>query len=233
MITEAIILAGGLGTRLREAVPELPKCMAPVAGHPFLKYVIDYYRSQGIQKFILSLGYKHESIEEYLAEHYSDLDYSTVIETEPLGTGGAIFKSAAEASSSDVLVLNGDTLFKIDVAAVAAFHAAKKADCTLSLKEMHNTDRYGIVETDSTGRILSFKEKSFYETARINGGVYALNVDTFLKEIFPEKFSFEKEYFEKLYGERNMYGLLQDGYFIDIGIPSDYNKAQHDFKTNA
>jgi D-glycero-alpha-D-manno-heptose 1-phosphate guanylyltransferase len=230
MIKEAIILAGGLGTRLRSAVPDLPKCMAPVAGRPFLHYVIGYYKKQGIEKFIFCLGYKHELIEEYLNQSFSDLQYDVTIEEEPLGTGGAIYRGALKAASSDVIVLNGDTFFEVDVAGLSFFHKSKNADCTVCLKEMKNSDRYGVVEINGEGRITSFKEKNFYELSIINGGVYALNTRSFLAETFPEKFSFEKDYFEKYFREKKIYGFKQDGYFIDIGIPADYNKAQEDFK---
>jgi D-glycero-alpha-D-manno-heptose 1-phosphate guanylyltransferase len=230
MITEAIILAGGLGTRLRSVVLDLPKCMAPVQGHPFLKYVIDYYSKQGIKKFIFSLGYKHELIEKYLGQEFKDLDRVSVIEEEPLGTGGAVYKAISKVTSKDVLVLNGDTYFEIKVNLLSDFHEQNNADCTLSLKEMRNSSRYGIVETDDKKRIQSFKEKSFYAHSFINGGVYALNTESFSSEKFQEKFSFEKDYFEKLYKERRMFGLEQDGYFIDIGIPDDYQRAQSDFQ---
>lgn len=230
MINEAIILAGGLGTRLRSAVPDLPKCMAPVAGKPFLDYVIDYYRRQGISRFIFCLGYKHEVIEEYLNESFSTLEYSVIIEDDPLGTGGAIYNGCSITTSADVIVLNGDTFFEINIRELSLFHEMKNADCTLCLREMNNTDRYGVVETNSEGRITSFKEKKFYERSVINGGVYALNVDSFLTEDFPEKFSFEKDYLEKFVSEKPMYGLTQKGYFIDIGVPDDYAKAQIDFK---
>jgi D-glycero-alpha-D-manno-heptose 1-phosphate guanylyltransferase len=188
MINEAIILAGGLGTRLRSAVPDLPKCMAFVAGKPFIYYVIDYYRKQGISRFIFCLGYKHEVIENYLHESFNELDYVVTIEEEPLGTGGAIYQGALKAKTADAIVLNGDTLFKVDVDRLLTFHKQRKSDCTLCLKEMHNTDRYGVVETNSEGRITSFKEKKFYERSVINGGVYALNVESFLKNSFTAKF---------------------------------------------
>ena len=230
MIKEAIILAGGLGTRLRSAVPDLPKCMAPVAGRPFLHYVIEYYKKQGITKFIFCLGYKHELIEDYLSQSFSDVQYTVTIEEDPLGTGGAIYQGALKAVSSDVIVLNGDTFFEVDVAGLSFFHKSKKADCTVCLKEMKNSDRYGVVEINDEGRITSFKQKNFYERASINGGVYALNTRSFLAEKLPEKFSFEKDYFEKYFREKKIYGFKQDGYFIDIGIPADYNKAQEDFK---
>lgn len=232
MINEAIILAGGLGTRLRSAVPDLPKCMAPVAGQPFMSYVINYYRQQGIEKFIFSLGYKHEVIEDFLQKEFNDLKYSTTIEPDPLGTGGAIYQGCLKANTENILVLNGDTLFKINLQLLSSFHHEKNADCTLALKEMTDSDRYGVVETDADDKIVSFKEKKFYKRSVINGGVYALNVPSFLHEKFPVKFSFEKDYFEKYYTDRKIYGLKQDGYFIDIGIPDDLEKAQKDFNTS-
>lgn len=230
MVKEAIILAGGLGTRLREAVPDLPKCMAPVAGKPFLSYVIDHLRMQGVERFIFSLGYKWGVIEEYLQKEYATLDYTSVIEDEPLGTGGAIDLAVQKASSGDVAIANGDTLFKINLNEVSSLHSAKSAECTLALNPMQNFDRYGVVETDSEGKIISFKEKQFYENGLINGGVYLLNKEKFLNRSFPEKFSFEKDYLEKFCTEGKFFASMQDGYFIDIGIPEDYQKAQSDLK---
>ncbi|MBL7739468.1 MAG: HAD-IIIA family hydrolase [Chitinophagaceae bacterium] len=226
MIKEAIILAGGLGTRLRDAVPDLPKCMAPVAGRPFLFYVINYLRSQGIEKFIFSLGYKHEVIEEYLAAQFATLRYSCVIEDEPMGTGGAIFLACKNATEKNVLIANGDTIFKMDGDRLFPFHIQQGSHCTLSLKPMKDFDRYGVVETDENNIIRSFKEKQFYTKGLINGGIYILDVQSFLSEYFPPKFSFEKDYLEKWHAQRKFYGLADDGYFIDIGIPEDYNRAQ-------
>lgn len=233
MAKEAIILAGGLGTRLREAVPDLPKCMAPVAGKPFLSYVIDHLRMQGIERFIFSLGYKWGVIEEYLQKEYPTLDYTSVIEEEPLGTGGAIHLALQKSFSENIVVANGDTLFKIKLEEVAALHEAQNADCTLALKPMHNFDRYGAVEINEESKILSFKEKQFYQEGLINGGVYLLNKKKFLNHSFSEKFSFEKDYLEKYCKEGNFFGSVQEGYFIDIGIPEDYNKAQIDLNRPA
>jgi D-glycero-alpha-D-manno-heptose 1-phosphate guanylyltransferase len=223
---QAIILAGGLGTRLRDAVPDLPKCMAPVAGRPFLYYVINYFRSQGVEKFIFSLGYKHEVIEEYLAAQFATLNYQCVVEDEPMGTGGAILLSCKKAIEKNILVTNGDTLFKVNAEKLGFFHYTHNADCTLALKPMKNFDRYGVVEVDGTNAIYDFKEKQFQSSGLINGGVYVLNVEKFLAEQFPAKFSFEKDYLEKLYTERKFYGVVDDGYFIDIGIPEDLKRAQ-------
>lgn len=227
-ITEAIVLAGGLGTRLRSAVPDLPKCMAPVAGKPFLSYVIDYYAAQGIQEFIFSLGYMHESIEEYLDDHYSLIDRKYVIEEEPLGTGGAIKRACEHSMTKNVLVLNGDTLFKINLAELSSLHQLKTAECTLSLKPMNDFDRYGVVELNVDQTVKHFHEKKFYSAGTINGGVYVLDKERFLKKDFPEKFSFEKDYLEKEYKKGKLFGIVQEGYFIDIGIPEDFERAQRE-----
>lgn len=226
MIREAIILAGGLGTRLKEAVPDLPKCMAPVAGKPFLFYVINYLRSQGIEKFVFSLGYKHEAIEAYLYDQFPTLRYQCVVEEEPLGTGGAIQLACSKATETLVAVVNGDTLFRADLHQAFLFHDQHMAECTLLLKPMTDFDRYGVVETGPGNFVSSFKEKQYYATGNINAGVYILNTHKFLDEEFPDKFSFEKEYLEQFYNQRRIYGLTQDQYFIDIGIPADFNRAQ-------
>jgi D-glycero-alpha-D-manno-heptose 1-phosphate guanylyltransferase len=228
MIKECIILAGGLGTRLRSAVPDLPKCMAPVAGKPFLAHVIRYFKNQGVEKFIFSLGYKSEVIQDYLEAEYPTLHKQYVIEKDPLGTGGAIQLACRVATEKNVLILNGDTLFSIQLPALTAFHERQQAHCTLALKPMQHFDRYGVVEIADNGAIKSFKEKQFYESGLINGGIYALQVEPFLKEGLPEKFSFEKDYLEKLYTVRPMYGVVQDEYFIDIGIPEDFEKANRE-----
>lgn len=230
MISEAIILAGGLGTRLRPVVQDLPKCMAEVAGEPFLHHVIKYYRQQGISRFIFSLGYKHDVIVDYLKQRYPDLNYSCSIEEEPLGTGGAILQASGLAMQENVIVLNGDTLFVIDLELLSREHVEKKANCTLSLKPMQNSDRYGVVEIDDSGRITSFLEKKWYAESYINGGVYALNLAAFTELPFPHVFSFEKNYLEQYYTEHKMYGVVQDRYFIDIGVPEDYARAQQELK---
>ena len=233
MISEAIILAGGLGTRLRSSVPDLPKCMAPVARKPFLSYVIEYYLQQGISRFIFSLGYKHEVILEFLHSSFSTLDFAASIEKEPLGTGGAVLKAMSYSNSPNVLVLNGDTIFEVDLQQLSSFHSQKWSDCTLCLKPMTNSDRYGVVETDSQNKVVSFKEKKWYAQSNINGGVYAINKNSFDKILLPEKFSFEKDYLEKYYTTHNFYGLIQDKYFIDIGIPEDFNRAQTELKKDS
>jgi D-glycero-alpha-D-manno-heptose 1-phosphate guanylyltransferase len=227
---EGLILAGGLGTRLRSVVPDLPKCMAPVAGRPFLFYVINYLRSQGIEKFIFSLGYKHEVIEDYLKDQFSTLQYECTIEEEPLGTGGAIYLACQKATATNIIIVNGDTLFKIETYTLFQHHNGQEADCTLALKPMTNFDRYGVVMVNGNGTVTDFKEKQFYQSGLINGGVYLLNVKSFLAKKFPVTFSFEKDYLEKYYRYGKISGVVQDNYFIDIGIPDDYERVQEELK---
>lgn len=226
----AIILAGGLGTRLRSVVSDLPKCMAPVAGKPFLYFVMEHLLSQGVDKFIFSVGYKSDMIIDYVNEQYPGINKQFSIEAEPLGTGGAVKLACSLVTEKNVLVLNGDTLFKIDVECVSGFHSSCDADCTLSLKPMNNFDRYGVVELNEDAAVASFKEKQFYQSGLINGGVYALNVTSFMQEDLPQKFSFEKDYLEACFDKRKMFGIIQDAYFIDIGIPEDFERAQFELK---
>ena len=226
IIKEAIILAGGLGTRLRSSVPDLPKCMAPVGGRPFIAYITDYFRRAGIERFIFALGYKSAAFEEFFAREFADGGYAVSLEDTPLGTGGAIRQACTLATESSVLVLNGDTFFRIDLAELSAFHNLVLADCSLCLKPMNDFDRFGVVELDTDTRVRAFREKQPYRSGLINGGVYALDRESFLREDLPPVFSFEKDYLEQMLDKRTIYGLVQDDFFIDIGIPEDYQRVQ-------
>ena len=223
---EAIILAGGLGTRLRSAVPDLPKCMAPINGVPFISYLIDNLINEGVTNFIFSLGYKSELFISLLEEKLPMKNYLIVIEDEPLGTGGAIKLACKKAKDENVIALNGDSLFKVILKELMQFHLEKKSSWTLALKPMQNFERYGSVEIDAVQKINSFKEKQFITKGCINGGVYAIEVASFLQKSLEDKFSMEQDYLEKYSGEGNFYGFIQEGYFIDIGIPEDFVRAQ-------
>lgn len=225
-IREAIILAGGLGTRLRSAVPDLPKCMAPVGGRPFIAYITEYFRRAGVERFIFALGYKSAAFDHLFRQYFPNGGYAISLEDEPLGTGGAIRKACTLAEGRTVLILNGDTFFRINLEALSALHARHEAHCTLCLKPMRDFDRFGVVEIDEENRVRRFREKQAYRTGLINGGVYALECGPFLQEGLPPVFSFEKDYLEKSLDSRRIYGLVQDEYFIDIGIPEDYRRVQ-------
>lgn len=229
-ISEAIVLAGGLGTRLRSAVPDLPKCMAPVNGRPFLSFVMKHLQQQGISRFIFSLGYRSEAFTSFISGMLAKESYKLVIEKDPLGTGGAIQLAIQHAQTENTVVVNGDSIFAVDITQLAAFHQQKAAECTLSLKAMTDFDRYGVVELNQNNSISLFREKQAYPAGLINGGVYLLNKTAFLEKALPEKFSFETDYLQRYYKEGKIFGMEQDGYFIDIGIPEDYRRAQTELK---
>jgi D-glycero-alpha-D-manno-heptose 1-phosphate guanylyltransferase len=227
---ECIILAGGLGTRLRSAIGDHPKCMAPLNGKPFLHYILQYLEQQGCTRIVLSLGYKHEVILQWVEEEKPGFDLDYVIEQEPLGTGGGIKLALGAATSATPIVLNGDTLFQIDLEQLKEFHELQKAETTLALKEMLRFSRYGSVQLDENNRIEAFDEKSYKEAGLINGGIYCISRERFLSREIPAKFSFEKDYLEAFVQERQFSGQVNNGYFIDIGVPEDYQQAQQDFK---
>lgn len=225
---ELIILAGGLGTRLRPTVKDLPKSMAPVSGRPFIEYIIQHFQSEGIERFIFALGFEAKPIQNFLLEHYPQLDMVFSVESEPLGTGGAIKRACQYAKEENVAVTNGDTLFRINLDALWHLHQEKNADCTLSLKPMENFERFGAVELGRNQQIKAFKEKMHFDAGLINGGCYILKIAHFEAQMAPLKFSFEKDYLEKQVEKGSLYGQQQDVYFIDMGVPEDYQRAQQE-----
>ena len=228
---EAIILAGGLGTRLKGVVDDLPKSMAPVNGHPFLKYLLNYLLGQGIHRIILSVGHKKEEIQSYFKDHYKGMMITYAIEEEPLGTGGGIKNAFKEVEGDFAFTLNGDSLFRIDFNAMLRLHSASAADLTLALRYLEDTGRYGTVKVNNEKRIMGFLEKDPDSgPGYINGGVYLINKEFLDKGNFPEKFSMEKDCFEKCFEKSRIYSYISKGYFLDIGIPEDYQKAHDDFR---
>ncbi|MDD2594197.1 MAG: HAD-IIIA family hydrolase [Bacteroidales bacterium] len=230
---ECVILAGGMGTRLRSVVADVPKCMATVAGKPFLEYIISSLENAGFDHIVLSLGYKHEYIEQWLENLNTTAKISFVVEDTPLGTGGAVRYALTKAEGENVFVLNGDTFFQVNYKEMLSCHLSSGAEATLALKKMYNFSRYGAVETDGKSpstAINSFREKQYCDKGYINGGVYIIGKSHLDK--FPEVFSLEKEYFEAIVTRQDspVRGYISDGYFIDIGIPEDFAKAQDDFK---
>lgn len=226
---ECIILAGGMGTRLQSVVSDVPKCMAPVAGHPFLYYLITSLIEAGFNHIILALGYKHEIIEEWIEANAFPINISTVTEETPLGTGGAVRLALSKAETNEVFVLNGDTFFGVRYPEMLGLHKSTQSAVTVALKRMEKFDRYGVVDIEQpTSRILGFNEKQYCESGLINGGVYLINRHEL--DNFPMKFSLEKDFFETTVRASTLSGYISEGYFIDIGIPEDYERAQTDFK---
>ncbi|MBK8349822.1 MAG: nucleotidyltransferase family protein [Saprospiraceae bacterium] len=224
----AVILAGGLGTRLKSAVPDLPKCLAPVAGKPFLDHVITYLLSCNVTKFVFALGYRHEMVLEHLQSYWPQLDYTYTVEQYPAGTGGAISLASVMITADDFIVVNGDTLFKADLDHLMACHFSTDALVTLVLKPMKDFDRYGTVQLDKTQTVTLFCEKKYMTEGIINGGVYAINKSKLIALNLPPKYSFEKEVLEKHAGSGVIKGVISEAYFIDIGIPEDFKKADTD-----
>ncbi|MFC1546265.1 nucleotidyltransferase family protein [bacterium] len=228
MKKEAIILAGGFGTRLKDIIKDVPKSMAEIKGKPFLCYLLDYLAGQKIQKVILAVGYKHESISGYFGAKYKNIDIIYSIEDKPLGTGGAVLKALNLAQSNDVFVFNGDTFFDVDLSKLYSEYIQKQADIEAALKPMSKFDRYGTVEISDDFRIKAFYEKEYKEQGLINGGVYIINKNIFNNKGFGENFSFEKDFLENWFKECSFYASIFDNYFIDIGVPQDYEKAKND-----
>lgn len=225
---EAIVLAGGLGTRLAPHVPGIPKPMAPVRGRPFLSYVLAQLKRTGVDRIILAVGYKHEVILQYFGGSYEGIPISYSHESRPLGTGGAIRQAASLLPrKSTVYVLNGDSLFDADLTEMANCHRKWGADITVALKRVRNTQRYGSVSMEGD-RITAFHEKRPVQEAWINGGIYTIRTDVLRTLMLPESFSFEHDVLERYVGRLRMFGFRDDGYFIDIGIVEDYLRAQRE-----
>jgi D-glycero-alpha-D-manno-heptose 1-phosphate guanylyltransferase len=223
---ELMILAGGSGTRIRESIPGLPKALAPVGDKTFIDHLIQLYISKGIRRFVICLGEFQDQVIEHLKTHHPELDKVFVCEQEPLGTGGAIKNALPYCNDDTVLVVNGDTYFPIDLESAANFHQRSNAECTIVLKPVNDASRYGLIQLDDKGRVTGFSEKTGSGKGLINGGAYLLDKPAFLQHRLPHKFSFEKEYLEQYFDRERIFGIAQDAYFVDIGIPEDLAKAQ-------
>jgi D-glycero-alpha-D-manno-heptose 1-phosphate guanylyltransferase len=232
LLKEAIILAGGFGTRLQAVVSDVPKPMAPINNEPFLNYVFDYLLHYKIEHVVLSTGYLADKISEHYKNEFQGIKISYTKEETPLGTGGGIRLAMTKCYTSDVLVLNGDSFFDVNIIDHFNNHISKQSDCSLALRKVDNAARYGTILLGTGNAVEAFKEKDNIEQAGlINGGVYILNRKLYLSktnEAVP--FSIEKDFYESRINELHIFGFEYDGYFIDIGIPEDYNKAQTDFK---
>lgn len=228
---QALILCGGLGTRLKEAVPDLPKSMAPIRGKPFLEILLRSLAKKGVRDFVLATGHLSEAIESYCEGGACwDVRIRYSREPAPLGTGGAV-KLAEPLLGDRFLVLNGDTFVDLDPAALEAKLDATGAPLVMLLRRVPAPERYGAVVTDGEGRVISFTEKGVKGGSLINAGVYLVRKEA-LALIEPGKaVSLEKEWMPTLLARRaegapGIHGVETDGLFIDIGIPEDYRRAQ-------
>ena len=221
----AIILAGGLGTRLRSVVNEVPKSMAPVHGRPFLGFLLDYWIDQGIENFVLSVGYLNDKIQEYFSARYKKCSITYVIEIMPLGTGGGLRKVLfdLEWQQRQVVLINGDTWFEVDLNILCA---ASRLPITIALKPLPENQRYAGVTIDYNNQVSSFGVMAG-GPCLINGGCYLINIPEIknLIQKFPTKFSLEEDFLLGLAGKGFIGANIQDASFLDIGIPEDYRRA--------
>jgi len=232
-VDTAVVLAGGLGTRLRSVVPDLPKPMASVAGRPFLERLFDYWIRQGIMCFVVSVGYRHEGITGHFGALYRGAEIRYVVEEQPLGTGGGLLLASTELSHEEpFLLLNGDTYFAVGLEELQAFFRAHDADWCFSLFTTSVQGRYMGMGVAQSGRIVSLGEDSLESETHVNGGVYLVHPRTlsnFLASGYAHgtKVSLEDDILPAaLSSGQRMYGMPSSGVFIDIGVPEDYERAQ-------
>jgi len=228
---EVILLAGGLGTRLRDQVPNLPKPMAPVAGRPFLEYVLDKLKEGGISRVVLAVGYRAEAIISHFGSDYRGIELVYAHEIEPLGTGGAIAFALSFVKASRALVLNGDTYLEMNYAAFVHACDANRAALGIVVRLVPDTTRYGRCELKNN-TVIRFSEKSEARPGLINAGVYYLSRDVFEQYGMPPNFSFERDFVGVHLAAILPFGFPVDGYFIDIGVPEDFRQAQQDFASS-
>ena len=232
MLNTAIILAGGMGTRLKTIISDLPKPMAPIMNVPFLTYQLNYLKHFGIKKVIFSVGYLSEKIIAHYNQSFENINIEYSIEKNPLGTGGGIRMAMSNLNEDLVLILNGDSFFDLNLEQFYNLHLEQKSDFSLALRYVNNSERYGNIEFNSSNQITSFIEKNqLNQSGYINAGVYILSKKLYLQNTKPDiNFSIEKDFFEKQLNQLIIKGFEFKDYFIDIGIPEDYLKAQDDFK---
>jgi len=223
-LIEAIVLAGGLGTRLREVVPDCPKPMAPVAGRPFLEILLESLSSKGIDKIILSVGFRGEAIKRHFGLRFSGMDIEYATENSPLGTGGAIRLAMEFCSGNHVFIFNGDTYLDLDVAQVEDLWC-KNGRPIIVAREVPNTSRYGRLRViDNT--VVGFSERGAAGVGIISAGCYVLNRGQLDRFELNRRFSLESDFLPQAAAERLLDLYVTSGHFIDIGVPEDYSRAQ-------
>ena len=226
---EAIILAGGFGTRLAHVVPGICKPMAPVAGEPFLRRVLDQLDSAGFARVVIADGYLRDQIESYFMDTYRGLEVDYSPEDVPLLTGGAVKRALAKCTRSEVFVFNGDTWIDVDFASMESVLAEHpEASCCIAAKRMYHFDRYGTLNVDASGVIRSFCEKSPCLEGLINGGTYLVRREALADE--PNVFSLERDWFARVVNDGVLVACETGNGFIDIGVPEDYVQAQAMFE---
>jgi D-glycero-alpha-D-manno-heptose 1-phosphate guanylyltransferase len=224
---EAIVLAGGLGTRLRAAVPDLPKPMAPVGGRPFLEHLLHHWMRQGVTRFILSVGYRHEAITGHFGAAFNGAAIDYAVEEKPLGTGGGLLLACRSlAMPGAFLVLNGDTWFDAPLGTLREFHAARRAEITLALFRSPQQGRYTGLQVGAAGEVISLN--AGVKGGLANGGVYLMERGPLASGPWQpaSRVSLEEDILPfALHSSKRVFGMECSGRFLDIGVPEDYARA--------
>lgn len=227
--TTAVLLAGGLGTRLRSVVDDRPKVLAPIRGRPFLAYLLDQLAGAGVRQVVVCTGHLGQEVENTFGDGYGDLQLSYSQEASPLGTGGALRLARPLLHGDPVLVMNGDSFCEVDFPLMWAGHHSTGAEATLLLVSVPDTRRYGWVRTDDHGEVAAFEEKGGPGgPGRISGGIYLIGRR--LIETIPANgpVSLEREIFPNWIGH-GLSACLSQGHFLDIGTPEAYAAAEEFF----
>jgi D-glycero-alpha-D-manno-heptose 1-phosphate guanylyltransferase len=221
---EAIVLAGGFGTRLRSIVPDLPKPMAPVAGRPFLEILLTMLAEKGFSRTVLSVGFMSENIIKHFGKTYAGMDLDYVVEDKPLGTGGAVCLAMTKSTHDHVFVLNGDTYLDLEVDLIDE-HWAKRGNPIIVAKRVTDTARYGRLVVQE-GLVSGFTEKGISGDGLINAGCYVFPRNQFEKIKLSTPWSLESDLLCNAVRTVPIDVFITNGHFIDIGVPEDYIRAQ-------
>lgn len=221
---EAIVLAGGLGTRLRQVLPDAPKPMAPIAGRPFLEILLSALAQKQFHRVVLSVGYMADRISSHFGPRFAGMDLVYEVESNPLGTGGAICQASRRCIEDHYFVFNGDSYLELEVAKVEELWQTQRAPVIVARK-VPDTQRYGRLETRQ-GRVTGFTAKGVSGPGLINGGCYVFGKQEFLEIPLGQPFSIEADYFPAQIPIRTFNCFVTEGLFIDIGIPEDLARAQ-------
>jgi len=221
---EAIVLAGGFGTRLRQVVADVPKPMAPIAGRPFLEILLGSLERKGFARVVLSLGFMAEKISDHFGARFAGMDVAYVVEDAPLGTGGAIRLALDACTQDHVFVFNGDTYLDLEVQSLEQRWQAKRHQVVVG-RQVPDTTRYGRLVVDG-GCITGFAEKGISGPGLINAGCYVLAADALARFPLNQPFSIETDYLVPEVTSGTVDVFVTEGMFIDIGIPEDYARAQ-------
>jgi D-glycero-alpha-D-manno-heptose 1-phosphate guanylyltransferase len=227
---EAIVLVGGLGTRLKGVLHGVPKPMAPIGGVPFLQRLLVCLRREGYHRIIFASGYLHDVIAGHFGRSFAGMEVDYSLEKTPLGTGGAVQLAAWKCTQGEVSILNGDTFVNVEHARMRAEHRARRSLFTIALRWVPDVSRYGEVNVHD-GKVTRFCEKSLSGEGWINAGVYTADVGLLRNLHQKESFSMERDILPSLAQQQRLDAFFTSGYFIDIGIPEDLQRAQAEYPT--